>query len=94
MLHTERLTDSYNIKNRKKRTHKAAFQDLPNGSFVLLEERPYLVCQAALLPWTPVGYEAPISRSGEGQVDVLTPPSTVAALAQGYVPSRHESARM
>lgn len=94
VLHAERLTDAYYIKNRKKRTYKAALGDLPGGTFVLLEERPYLIWQDALLPWTPAGYEAPISRPGEGQIVVLTPPSTVAALAHGYVPLLHESAEV
>ena len=91
VLHAERLTEVYRMKDRKKRTYTAVLPTLPNGSFILRQERPYLVWQDALLPWTPAGYEAPMSRPRDGAVVVLTPPSTVAALAQGYVPHLHES---
>ncbi|MBK8904119.1 MAG: hypothetical protein IPM53_23270 [Anaerolineaceae bacterium] len=92
VLHAERLTEAYTIKDRKKRTYTAVLQTLPNGTFILWEERPYLVWQDALLPWTPAGYETPVSRLKKDQVVVLTPPSTVAALAHGYVPKLHKSA--
>lgn len=91
VLHAERLTEAYYVKDRKKQTYTAVMQTLPNGVFILWKERPYLLWHDALLPWTPAGYEAPVSRQ-EGSVVVLTPPSTVAALAHGYVPTVHESA--
>lgn len=92
VLHAERLTEAYYIKDRQKRTVTAVLQTLPNGVFVLWEERPYLVWEDALWPWSPVEYLAPISRPKETSVVVLTPPSTVAALAQGYRPALHHSA--
>ena len=94
VLHAERLTEAYYMKDRKKRTFTAVLQTLPNGTFILREERPYLVWQDALLLWTPAGYETPVTRPKEAQVTVLTPPSTVAALAQGYVPMLHKSANL
>jgi hypothetical protein len=92
VLHAERLTEAHYVKNRKKRTYTAVMQTLPNGTFIWWQERPYLVWHDALLPWTPAGYETPISRPQQGQVNVLTPPSTVAALGHGYMPTVHESA--
>src|SRR5690606_13288265 len=91
VLHAERLTEAHYVKDRKKRTYTAVMQTLPNGTFIWWQERPYLVWHDALLPWTPAGYEALVSRR-EGPVVVLTPPSIVAALAHGYVPAVHESA--
>ena len=92
VLHAERLTQARYIKDRKKRTFTAVLNRLPDGTFVLWQERPYLVWEDVLLPWTPTGYEAPIGRPKSGEGVVLTPPSTVAALAHGYRPVLHASA--
>ncbi len=92
VLHAERLTKARYIKDRKKRTFTAVLNTLPNGTFVLWQERPYLVWEDALLPWTPAGYEAPHARPKSGEGVVLTPPSIVAALAHGYRPVLHASA--
>ena len=40
----------------------------------------------ALLPWSFAGYGAPAPLEPDAIVDVLTPPSTVAALKAGYRP--------
>jgi hypothetical protein len=66
---------------------------LPDGAFVALDADPlaYLVLGGALRPWAPDGYEAPIARPS-AVVEVLTPPSIVAALRAGYQPALHPSA--
>jgi hypothetical protein len=92
VLHIERLTEARRIKDRQKQTYRAVLNTLPNGTFIEYEERPYLVWKDTLLPWTSAGYEAAINQPKAGPVRVLTPPSTVAALAQGYIPKLHESA--
>lgn len=94
VLHVERLTEAYYIRDRQKRTYTAVLNTLPRGTIILWQERPYLVGQDALLPWTPAGYEAPVVRPKEAQVVVLTPPSTVAALTHGYIPVLHKSAKV
>src|SRR5262249_33079094 len=43
-------------------------------------------------PWSFGGYGAPAELGGAGPVEVLTPPSTVAAIAAGYRPLVHPSA--
>jgi hypothetical protein len=43
-------------------------------------------------PWSFDGYGAPARVSVPGAVEVLTPPSTVAAIAAGYRPLVHPSA--
>ena len=45
----------------------------------------------ALLPWSFAGYGAPAPLEPDAVVDVLTPPSTVAALKGGYRPLWAES---
>ncbi len=92
VLHAERLTKSYYIKDRQKQTYTAVLNTLPKGTFILLAERPHLVWEDALLPWTPSGYEPPQVQPGADLVTVLTPRSTVAALAQGYASELHQTA--
>jgi hypothetical protein len=83
-LHGERLA----------RRHEAAFDELPDGAFVLLDGEPWLVRADNLLRWTPAGYEDRASRP-RGRAAVLTPPTLVSVLARGWdsvVPLLHPSA--
>ena len=50
------------------------------------EGRAYAVRGARLLPWSFAGYGAAMAMDRGIEADVLTPPSTVAALARGYQP--------
>ena len=45
------------------------------------------------LPWSPAGYGVALPRPA-GTVAVLTPPTSLAALAGGYRPTWHPSARI
>ncbi|WP_448189985.1 hypothetical protein [Azospirillum sp. sgz301742] len=76
-LHAERLAG-----------HTAALATLPDGAMVELLQSPgtaWLVHGAGLHAWTPAGYTDHQPR-GDGEARLLTPPSTVAALADGYRP--------
>lgn len=92
VLHAERLTEATRIKDRKKRTYTSVLATLPNGTFIRHNHTPYLVWDDALLPWQPEGYQSPQTRPSLDLVEVLTPPSIVAALVQGYMPALHPSA--
>ena len=72
--------------------------DLPDGAFVLrdadAETEPrtaWLVRGGLVRPWSAGGYGAPETIGG-GPAVLLTPPSTLAALAAGYPPQIDESA--
>ena len=91
VLHAERLTEEYYIRDRKKRTYTAVISQLPNGTFIQQAGNLFLVWEDALFPWTPAEYQSPLPRPASGQAVVLTPRSTVAALAHGYMPELHES---
>ena len=83
-LHEERLL----------RRHEADYAGLPDGAFVLVEDEPWLVGGNRLLRWTPAGYTDRVRRPS-GAATLLTPPSLVAVLAQGWeavVPLLHPSA--
>jgi hypothetical protein len=89
ILHAERL------EGRRKPRHAMPIDGLPDGTFVTLKpepEIPYAVQGLRLLAWTPAGYGGTRARPAGIAVDVLTPPSIVAALSAGYRPLWHESA--
>jgi hypothetical protein len=79
-LHGER------IENRRKRLWRARFGDLPDGAMIARDGRAYAVRARALRPWSFAGYGAPERFDADAVADVLTPPSTVAALKSGYRP--------
>jgi hypothetical protein len=79
-LHRERVED------RAKRIWRARLGDLPDGAMIAHGRRAYAVRGGALLPWSFGGYGAPEPLEPDDTADVLTPPSTVAALANGYRP--------
>jgi hypothetical protein len=86
VLHAERLD------GRGKRLHRDALDILPDGAFIVRDGVAFAVRGARLLRWTPSGYRDAQQRPGGVSVDVLTPPSIVRALANGYRPCWHASA--
>ena len=90
-LHGERLTA-----DRRQRRHDAPSGDLPDGAFVLRDDAPWLVLGDALLRWTPAGYTERAARpTAREHAVVITPPSLVAVLREGWagaVPLVHPSA--
>jgi hypothetical protein len=90
-LHSERLDPA----TRAQRRHQAPFDSLPDGTFVVREEEPWLVRGAELRRWTAAGYRERRPRPARGRAVVLTPPSLVAVLHSGWeplVPLLHPSA--
>jgi len=89
VLHAERLD------GRAKRRHRRALDGLPDGIVLTLEDEAgsaWAVRGPVLLRWTSGGYTAVQPRPRDLMVNVLTPPGTLAALANGYRPSWHPSA--
>ena len=64
----------------------------PTGTFVVADEVPALVLGDRLVPWSAAGYCAPMERPERGDATVLTPPSTVEVLRNGYRPVLHATA--
>jgi hypothetical protein len=90
-LHAERVVPG----TGERRHHESAFEDLPDGAFVLLENNPHLVLGAELMCWSPAGYLASGRRPPRGPATLLTPPSLVELLRTErtpLVPFLHESA--
>jgi hypothetical protein len=91
-LHRERISDHFYQRDKQKITYAEQLIQLPDGTLVLLEANgaPYLVFGDALYRWSFEGYGQPIARTSM-TVQVLTPRSTVRALAHGYRPAIHAS---
>ncbi len=79
-LHGERIVRG----SHRRRFHRLPWAELPNGTFVLLDEAPAVVVDDRLSLWTREGYRGHRARPARGTASVITPPSTVAALRAGY----------
>jgi hypothetical protein len=79
-LHRERLD------MKRKRLWRARLGDLPDAAMIARDGRAYALRAGALLPWSFAGYGAEAPFDPDAAADVLTPPSTVAALQRGYRP--------
>jgi hypothetical protein len=80
VLHRER------VESGRKRLWQARLGDLPDGAMIARDGRAYAMRGATLAPWSFAGYGPPLAVEPSIVVDVLTPPSTIAALAGGYRP--------
>jgi hypothetical protein len=83
ILHAERLD------GRTKRCQALAIDTLPDAAMLILPNEPesaFALRGGRLLRWQPDGYGDPQLRSRGIRVDVLTPPSILAVLTQGYRP--------
>jgi len=79
-LHRERLAGG------RKRLWRARLEALPDGTFVSIDAAAHAIRGRRLLPWSFEGYGASIAFDQRAEADVLTPRSSVAALAAGYRP--------
>jgi len=87
VLHRERLDRG------RKRLHPLPkpLERLPDGAMVQAEGESYLIAKGKPLRWSFAGYR----KTGEPIPDamLITPPSTLRALAAGFRPVLHSSAR-
>ena len=82
-LHAERLLDPTHPIHRR-RFHPEPWRNLPDGAFVLMEDRPFLVLGRELISWTRDGYGPRRPRPARGEATMITPPSSAASLRAGY----------
>ncbi|MDB5313537.1 MAG: hypothetical protein JWO38_7739 [Gemmataceae bacterium] len=87
VLHAERLRP-----DRGKRTYTARPADLPRGAMAVGEGGvPHVVLGDTWAPWTAAGYRRAVALPAGVEVEVLTPPSVVRAIAAGFPVGIHES---
>jgi len=90
-LHAERLDPD----TRGRRLHSWPVDDLPDGAVVARGPEAWVIHGELLRRWTPAGYTAAVPRPSGGKEDVLTPPSLMSMLRDGWVsalPLLHPSA--
>lgn len=88
-LHQERIVRG----THRRRLHQMPWPELPEGTFVLLDQTPAVVAGDHLAEWTTEGYRTRRPRPRGGTATVITPPSSVAVLRAGYELQIDESAR-
>lgn len=86
VLHAERCSPDWG-----KRTFGAPLATLPSGVMVAGGSQAFLWWRGKLRPWTFDGYGDPLPADANRTLTVLTPASTVAAIAAGYTPAVHLS---
>ncbi len=86
VLHDERL------EGRRKRMLRAPFSSLPDGAYVAVDERAWLVWRGDLLAWSDTAYAERRPIPPRATAVVLTPPSVLALFAAGYPVAVHPSA--
>jgi hypothetical protein len=86
VLHRERLDRG------RKRLHPLPMPvaKLPDGAMVQQGGESFLIARGRALKWSPAGYSD--AESALADAMLLTPPSTLGALAAGYRPVLHPSA--
>jgi hypothetical protein len=88
VLHPERVVSH----NRRQVTRPARAGALPDGVMIRHDGTAGLLVAGSFRPWSFDGYGAPQRISPATKVELLNPPSIVAALEAGYRPMVHPSA--
>ena len=81
ILHRERIN-----KRGEKVIHEEMLRDLPDGCFIELNGKAYLLANGKVFPWSPSGYDKGEPLPAEQYIKVLTPRSSVNAIRAGYLP--------
>jgi hypothetical protein len=87
-LHAERIVPG----THRRWLHSGSWADLPDGTFVLLDE-PAVVVGDHLTTWAHGGYRDRQARPRQGEATVITPPASVAVLRGGYPVQIDDSAK-
>jgi hypothetical protein len=85
VIHRERIDHE-----KKKVLRQRPSSAIAEGTFIVLNEDPYLFSNRRLHRWTPFGYENSIAVPEASMLTILTPDSIVNAFRAGYVPQIKE----
>ena len=81
VIHRERIDEK-----GLKVTYLADITSLPDGCFIELNDKPWLIFEGLIYPWSPTGYGKGELFHKHQQVKVLTPGSIVKTFSAGYKP--------
>ncbi len=85
-LHADRLI------GQKKRTYFDDLHGVPDGAYVCVDGRAWLVWDSSLFEWSDRSYVSRRPRASRGEVEILTPRHAVEVLREGYRPLIHSTA--
>ena len=77
------------LAGKKKRTYFDALAGMPDGAYVALDGKAWLVWGDGLFEWSDRGYRSRRPRQARGEVEVLTPRALISVLCAGYRPAIH-----
>lgn len=81
VLHKERINP-----DKSKVTYEEKIDSIPDGTFVLINEKAYLVFKKQIYLWSPFGYDKGIALPNGRKLAVLTPKSVENTFRTGYMP--------
>lgn len=87
-LHAERLAAG----NPMPVIEASDLEHLPDGAMVAIEGQPHLLHGGKVLEWSFAGYRPARMPHDDTAIGLLTPPSTIAAIRAGFMPSCAASA--
>jgi hypothetical protein len=79
VIHTERINSGGN-----KVMFEMNVDEIPNGTFVVINSTPFLFFESQLYEWSPTGYKTPAPLPNLPKLSILTPRSVVRTLIAGY----------
>ena len=82
ILHKERID-----KDGSKKMYEENNSNLPDGTFIVVNNQLYVLFQQHIYLWTPFGYTEKKIFKADEKVIVLTPKSIVNTFRAGYLPS-------
>jgi hypothetical protein len=88
----DRALQAERVHGLAQRTHQLKASDLPDGAMFAVEGRPFAVRSGRALAWSFAGYGEAIALPA-GEVSVLTPPTIIAVLEDGYRPQWHSGVK-
>jgi hypothetical protein len=81
VLHKERID-----RDKSKITFEENTDNIPDGSFVLINNHAFLVAEKLIFLWSPFGYYKGIPLPATDKLTVLTPKSVINTFRAGYMP--------
>jgi hypothetical protein len=81
ILHHQRISG-----DKSKVTFQDRLNNLPDGTFILLKNQPFLILDTLAYLWSPSGYDTGIALYSHNELTVLTPRSVVNMFKAGYEP--------
>jgi hypothetical protein len=81
IIHQERID-----RNKSKVTFEEDVYHIPDGSFILIDDKAFLVFEKKIFLWSPYGYETGKPLPEEDTLTVITPRSLIKTFQAGYQP--------